>query len=70
MPGTRDGMVTEMEKENLLLFTNSPDRLRWDVEVDVLVIGGAVSAVGRFQREGVVAVMGAYQSAVTLVTTQ
>jgi branched-chain amino acid transport system substrate-binding protein len=30
----------------------------------------AVSAVERFEREGVVAVMGAYQSAVTLVATQ
>src|SRR4030042_3830917 len=37
---TGEGMVTEKEKENLLLSTVSPDQLRWDVEVDVLVIGG------------------------------
>ena len=49
-----DEMVTEMEKENLLLSTDCADRLQRDVEVDVLVIGEAES----FQREGVVAVIG------------
>jgi fumarate reductase flavoprotein subunit len=33
-------MVSGIEGKSLLLFTDSPDRLQWDVEVDVLVIGG------------------------------
>ena len=33
-------MVTAQDKENLIIFTDSPDQIRWDVDSDILVIGG------------------------------
>jgi fumarate reductase flavoprotein subunit len=33
-------MVTEQEKESLLVFTDRSEQVPWDVEVDILAIGG------------------------------
>ena len=33
-------MVTPQDKDNLLILTDSPEQIPWDVDVDILVIGG------------------------------